>query len=137
MSKVLIVEDQSDIRRLIRWALEFDGHEIREAANGETGLAVAKVWRPDMMVLDVMMPGRLDGLQVCEQVKADPLLSSSTRVLLLSARTQQRDKDAGLRAGADAYLGKPFSPLELSATITRLLARTPPPPATGLAERPD
>jgi two-component system phosphate regulon response regulator PhoB len=73
-----------------------------------------------VMLLDVMMPGELDGLQVCRSVRADPRLSGM-RVLLLSARGQARDREAGAQAGADEYLIKPFSPLQLVETIERLL----------------
>ena len=122
MSRILIIEDQSDIRRLIRWALEFEQHTIQEAMNGETGLGLIRMWRPDLVLLDVMMPGAIDGLEVCRRVRADPDLSA-TPVVLLSARAQASDRQAGLDAGADAYIVKPFSPMELTEAVERLLSR--------------
>ena len=120
MTRLLIVEDQADIRKLIRMTLEFEPYEIHEAADGVSGLRLAGEILPEMMLLDVMMPGELDGLQVCRSVRADPRLAGM-RVLLLSARGQARDREAGELAGADAYLIKPFSPLQLVETIERML----------------
>jgi two-component system, OmpR family, phosphate regulon response regulator PhoB len=120
MSRLLIVEDQPDIRRLVRWSLELEPHELHEAANGAEGLALARRVRPDLVLLDVMMPGDLDGLAVCAQIKADADLAG-VRVVMLTARAQATDRDAALAAGADAFLAKPFSPLELIETIARLL----------------
>jgi two-component system, OmpR family, phosphate regulon response regulator PhoB len=121
MKRVLIVEDQADIRKLIRMTLEFEDYEIHEATDGASGLRVARSIRPDLMLLDVMMPGELDGLQVCHQIKKDPA-TASIRVVLLTARGQARDREVGREAGADEYLIKPFSPLQLIDTIERLLA---------------
>ncbi len=120
MTRVLIVDDQPDIRRLIRMTLEDEPFELQEAADGEQALAAVLAWRPDLILLDVMMPGRFDGLQVCASVRADPG-SADIRVVLLSARADGQDRDAGHAAGADEYLTKPFSPLQLLETIDRLL----------------
>ena len=120
MKRVLIVEDQADIRKLIRMTLEFEPYEIHEAADGAEGLRKAHETLPDVMLLDVMMPGELDGLQVCALVRAHQALRQ-IRVVLLTARGQIKDRDAGQQAGADEYLIKPFSPLQLIETIERLL----------------
>ena len=120
MKRVLIVEDQADIRKLFRMTLEFEPYEIHEAANGVDGLRMAIDTVPDLMLLDVMMPGELDGLQVCTPVRAHPALQA-TRVVLLTARGHIKDRDAGQQAGADEYLIKPFSPLQLIETIERLM----------------
>jgi CheY-like chemotaxis protein len=117
--RLLIVEDQPDIRKLIHMTLEFEGYELLEAENGIEGLRQAQHARPVVVLLDVMMPGELDGYQVCERIRADPALAA-TRVIMLTARGQQADHEAGRKAGADAYLTKPFSPLELIDTIERL-----------------
>ena len=119
--KLLIVEDQPDIRKLIRLTLEFEGYELFEADNGAAGLAAIIGERPAIVLLDVMMPGELDGYQVCAQVKQNPQLAA-TKVIMLTARGQQADLDEGKRVGADAYLVKPFSPLELIDTIARLVS---------------
>ena len=94
MKRVLIVEDQADIRKLIRMTLEFEPYEIHEAADGTEGLRLADEVAPDLILLDVMMPGELDGLQVCARVRANPALRD-TRVVLLTARGQNQDRDAG------------------------------------------
>jgi CheY-like chemotaxis protein len=120
MKRLLIVEDQADIRKLIRMTLEFEEYDIHEAVNGVEGLRKAIEITPDLILLDVMMPGELDGLAVCARVRADPALRQ-TKVVLLSARSQLQDFEAGTRAGADAYLAKPFSPLQLIESIERLL----------------
>jgi two-component system, OmpR family, phosphate regulon response regulator PhoB len=121
MSRILIIEDQPDIRRLIRWSLETESHEIHEAGNGTLGLELAARVRPDLVLLDVMMPGEIDGLTVCNRLKADPL-QQGIRVVMLTARAQSKDRDAAQAAGADAFLAKPFSPLELIETIAGMLA---------------
>lgn len=118
MKKILIVEDHADIRRLIRMTLEFDDYEILEAENGEVGLAMATEHAPDLVLLDVMMPGKLNGLDVCRTLTARP---NAPRVLLLTARGRSEDLEAGLQAGAQNYLVKPFSPLQLIENINHLL----------------
>jgi two-component system phosphate regulon response regulator PhoB len=120
MKRILIVEDQSDIRKLIRMTLEFEDYEIHEAADGAFGLRMASAVHPDLVLLDVMMPGEMDGLQVCKAIKSNPALAGM-KVVLLTARGQARDRESGSQAGADEYLVKPFSPLQLIETIERLL----------------
>ena len=118
--KVLIVEDQPDIRKLIRMTLEYEDYELHEADNGVDGLRLATALRPTLMLLDVMMPGELDGYQVCTKVKGDPA-TRAIKVILLTARGQKSDLETGKKAGCDAYLTKPFSPLELSDTFERMV----------------
>ena len=120
MKRILIVEDQADIRKLIRMTLEFESYEIHEASDGAFGLRMAQAIKPDLMLLDVMMPGELDGLQVCQRIKSDPAFKS-IKIVLLTARGQQKDREAGEQAGADEYLIKPFSPLQLIETLERLV----------------
>lgn len=116
MKKILIVDDHADIRKLIRMTLEFEDYDIYEAETGEAALLIAHAVQPELVLLDVMMPGGMDGLEVCRRLKADPVLGD-VRVMLLSARGQSHDREAGLQAGAEAYLVKPFSPLQLIDTI--------------------
>lgn len=116
---ILIVDDHADIRRLIRMTLEFEDFNIHEVGDGDAALGLAATTRPDVVLLDVMMPGAIDGLEVCRRMKADPALAG-TQVILLSARGQARDREAGQQAGADAYLVKPFSPLELIEHLATL-----------------
>ena len=120
MKRVLIVEDQPEIRKLIRLTLEFEPYQLHEADNGADGLRMAAQVQPHLILLDVVMPGELDGLQVCAQVRVMPLLAQ-TRVVLLSARSLGQDLRAGQQAGADDYLVKPFSPLQLIELLERLL----------------
>lgn len=122
--RILIVADHADIRRLIRMTLEFENHEIHEAANADEGLLAVRHLLPDLLLLDIMMPGSMDGLDLCRMVKNDPSLGLP-KVVLLTARGQSHDIEAGRKAGADAYLLKPFSPLKLIETIDSLDACTP------------
>ncbi len=120
MRSILIVEDQLEIRELIRITLEFDDYKIDEASTGPEGLAKAIDLKPDLMLLDVMMPGGMDGVEVCKKVKANPALRK-TKIIMLSAKSQAADRATGKSAGADEYLTKPFSPLELMTVIQRVL----------------
>jgi DNA-binding response OmpR family regulator len=121
--RILIVEDQPDICKLIRMTLEFGDFEIHEANDGETGLNMARAIRPHVMLLDVMMPGLLDGYQVCTRIKQDPDLKR-IQVVMLTARGQATDLASGEAAGADAYLVKPFSPLELIERVETMAGAT-------------
>ncbi len=112
MKKILIVEDHAVIRRLIRITLEFEDYEIHEAADANAGWDLARQVQPDVVLLDVMMSGTLDGLDLCRAIKADAQLQQ-VPVVMLSARGASADREAGLQAGADNYLVKPFSPMEL------------------------
>lgn len=117
---ILVVEDRPEVRKLIQMATKHLAYEIDEACNGEQGLASIRQRRPDIVLLDIMMPGQLDGLSVCRAIKGDPQLASIP-VVLLSALAQQTDLALGAAAGADAYLTKPFSIGELIATIQRFV----------------
>ncbi|TRZ69181.1 MAG: response regulator [Rhodocyclaceae bacterium] len=121
MTKILLVDDHSDIRRLIRITLG-KAFEVLEAEDGVTGLNIAQRMKPDLVVLDVMMPGELDGLQVLSAIRNDPQLNH-TRVIMVTVRGQVRDYDDGMQRGADAYFIKPFSPLQLVAAIKETLAK--------------
>ena len=118
--KILIVDDNPDIRRLLRLSIE-NPYEIIEAEDGQTGLALANRYRPDLILLDIMMPGAIDGLQVLETIKNSPELSSIP-VAMLTARGQTSDFQFGMEKGADAYFIKPFSPLLLLRWISEKLA---------------
>lgn len=119
MSRVLIIEDHADIRRLIRMTLELEDHEIHEASTGTEGLTAARRLQPDVVLLDVMMPGDMDGISVCRQLRADTAFDR-TSVVMLSALGASADRARGIGAGANAYLAKPFSPLNLIETINNL-----------------
>ena len=119
----LIVDDQPDIRKLILMTMESEDFELHETDNGIDALRLAQNLRPAVVLLDVMMPGGLDGYQVCEKIKSDATLKVITKVILLTARGQRTDVERGQSAGCDAYLVKPFSPIELLDTVDRLVAR--------------
>ena len=123
MTTILLVDDHSDIRRLIRITLG-KAFEVLEAEDGKTGLDIARRQKPDLVVLDVMMPGELDGMKVLDEIRKDPQLKH-TRVIMVTARGQVRDYDDGMEHGADAYFVKPFSPLQLVAAIKEMLAKAP------------
>jgi CheY-like chemotaxis protein len=114
-----MVEDQPEIRKLIRMALEFESWQVYEAVDAPSGVELARQLVPDVILMDVMMPGAFDGLEACRRIKADPLLKN-TKLIVVSAKSLASDVDAGKAAGADEYLCKPFSPLELIDTIERL-----------------
>ena len=122
MKQVLIVDDQADLRKLLRWSLdEFeDRMALHEADNGVLALALAEQVQPDLVLLDVMMPGEFNGLQVCRRLREMQALAR-TKVVLLSARGQATDIQDGMAAGADVYMVKPFSPQRLIETLRRLL----------------
>ena len=119
MADILLAEDDPDVRKWVAVALESEGHAVRTAPDGEAALQSLRAHRPDLLVLDVMMP-RKDGLEVCRAVRAaDPGLP----VLMLTARNSEKDKLAGFGVGADDYVTKPFSMNELFARVAALLRR--------------
>jgi len=121
MKKILIVEDHLDIRKLLKMTLEFDDFEIHEASTGDAGWVLAQELQPDIVLLDVMMPGTLTGLDVCRRIKDDPRMRH-TKVIMLTARVQASDREMGMAAGADDYLMKPFSTLQVLEKIYRMEA---------------
>ncbi|MFW6313860.1 MAG: response regulator [Spirochaetota bacterium] len=119
--RILVVDDEPDIRELIRFSLERDGLEVFTVDTGEAALAQAARLKPDLMILDLMLPG-LDGLAVCGRLKGN----ADTRdisVLMLTARTEDSDIVTGLEAGAEDYVTKPFSPRVLLARVRAILRR--------------
>jgi DNA-binding response OmpR family regulator len=121
MYKVLIVDDQIDIRRMMHIALG-DNFELLEAADGVTALDLLRQHKPDVVLLDVMMPGDIDGLQVLQAIRADSQ-TMDMRVIMVSAKGQVSDYELGMQMGANAYFVKPFSPLQLVAAINEQLAQ--------------
>lgn len=117
--KVLVVDDQPDIRRLVRMTLDIGEFDVYEAATGEMAVESAIAVKPRVVLMDIMMPGSIDGLGACRAIKADPRLEDVS-VVMLTARGQKADIDAGAAAGADAYLIKPFSPLQLLDVVNGL-----------------
>jgi CheY-like chemotaxis protein len=118
---ILIVDDHAELRKLVRMTLECDDYELHEAKNGQRALELAKLIKPDLVILDVMMPGEIDGFQVCNNLKQDGS-EKIPYVMLLTAKKQMTDFKDGIRAGADNYLTKPFSPSELIDSVQSALA---------------
>lgn len=116
---ILSIEDQPDIRRLIRMTLEFKGYEVLEAGDGAEGLRLARQSPPDLILLDVMMPG-MDGREVARTLQADPRLRE-VPIVMISALGHAPDIEAGLGSGARHYLVKPFSPWELLELAAELV----------------
>ena len=121
MAKILIAEDETDIRDLIAFTLQYAGYEVQSARDGQEAVELARAEPPDLVLLDVRMP-RMTGYDVCRALKADPALKQAP-VVFLSAKGQDAEIRAGLDAGADAYLLKPFSPAELTEEIKSILSR--------------
>lgn len=120
MVEVLVVDDDADIRLLVAFALEDSGFGVRQASTGAEALAALEEKAPDLMVLDVMMPG-MDGFGVLTEMR-ERQLAPGTRVLILTCKTEERDHLRGWEVGADEYLTKPFDPEELVIRLQCLLA---------------
>lgn len=119
--QILIVEDEADIRELLRFNLEREGFSVLEAADGTEGLKLARQHMPDLMLLDVMLPG-FDGFEVCRRLGAQSE-TANIPVLMLTARGEEMDRVVGLSLGADDYVVKPFSVRELMLRIQAVLRR--------------
>jgi two-component system, OmpR family, alkaline phosphatase synthesis response regulator PhoP len=129
MSRVLVVEDDKDIADLIAHYLQRAGHIVESLASGTAALARVRESAPDLLVLDLMLPG-MDGLLVCQALRGDAA-TAAIPIIMLTARGEEAERIAGLELGADDYVTKPFSPRELSARVAALLRRT-----TGVAAPP-
>jgi two-component system phosphate regulon response regulator PhoB len=121
MAKLLIIEDEADIRELISFNLEMSGYEVLKARDGEEGLRMARSEKPDLIILDLMLPG-MDGLKVCSHLKKDSDVKD-VPVIMLTARSEDDDIISGLETGADDYITKPFSPRILIARVKAALRR--------------
>ena len=121
MAKILIAEDEPDIRELVAFMLRFAGYEVMAASNGEEAVQAAARDVPDLVLMDVRMP-RMTGYDACRIMKADPTLHD-VPVVFLSAKGQEAEIQSGLEAGAEEYLLKPFSPDELTNRVRSILAK--------------
>jgi len=117
--KILIVEDQPDLRKLMRLTLEQDDHEVHDAVDADAGWQAVLDLQPDLALLDIMMPGRIDGLDLCRRIRGDAR-TQAMKVVLVTARGHRNDMVTGMDAGADDYLLKPFSPLRLLEIVEQL-----------------
>jgi CheY-like chemotaxis protein len=121
MAKILVAEDEADIRELVSFLLRFAGHEVLAATNGEDAVLTAFREIPDLVLLDVRMP-RMTGYDACRMIRANPDLKN-VPVIFLSAKGQESEVRAGMAAGAEEYLLKPFSPMDLANKVKVILAR--------------
>lgn len=121
MAKILIAEDERDIRDLVAFTLRFAGHEVFSATNGEEAVEMAPKVNPDLILMDVRMP-RMTGYEACKAMKANPDLKDIP-VVFLSAKGQENEIQQGLEAGAEDYLLKPFAPDKLTESVKTILAK--------------
>jgi len=118
--KILVIEDDPSALRLVEYALEQEGYQVITASDGLEGVRKARDEHPDLIILDIMLPG-LDGYEVCQQLRKEPE-TAKLHILMLSAKAREIDKDTGLKIGADDYLAKPSDPSKIIAKVKALLA---------------
>src|SRR5215213_2185587 len=121
MTTVLVVDDEPMVRDVVTRYLERDGHRVISAADGDSARGLIERESPSLVLLDVMLPGETDGLDLCRWIRA----SSNLPVILLTARVDETDRIVGLELGADDYVTKPFSPRELATRVKTVLRRGP------------
>jgi CheY-like chemotaxis protein len=122
MAKILVAEDERDIRDLVSFTLQYAGYDVVTASNGEEALQLALAEKPDLVLSDVRMP-KMTGYEVCKRLKADPEMAHIP-VVFLSAKGQEAEVQTGLAVGATDYLLKPFAPDQLMARVAEILAKT-------------
>jgi DNA-binding response OmpR family regulator len=134
-NKVLIIEDDPATSRLVDYSLRHQGYEVVTAANGLEGIRKAQTEAPDLVILDVMLPG-INGYEICRRLRSNPA-TAKVSILMFSAKAQETDKNTGEKAGADDYLTKPAAPAQIVETVERMLARknAPPPGNTPVKEK--
>lgn len=119
---ILVIDDEKDLLELVRYNLEKEQFDVILARNGEEGLQIARKHRPDVIILDIMMPG-MDGLEVCRRLRGEDR-TAHVPLIMLTARAAESDRVVGLEMGADDYVTKPFSPRELVARVRAVLRRS-------------
>lgn len=130
MATILVVDDEPNIREVVSLYLRRDGHQVVSAADGDEALRLHREYRPDLVVLDLMLP-RIGGLEVCRRIQSERRVP----LIMLTARGDEEDRIIGLSVGADDYVVKPFSPRELVARVTAVLRRVAEPEPSRPAER--
>jgi DNA-binding response OmpR family regulator len=122
--KILIIEDDPATQRLVDYSLKQEGYQIITASNGLEGIRKALGESPDLVILDVMLPG-MDGFEICYRLKSEPT-TANLPILMFSAKAQEIDKDTGIKVGADDYLTKPSAPADIVNHVYKLLAKKKP-----------
>jgi two-component system phosphate regulon response regulator PhoB len=120
MKKILIVDDHKEIRRLVEITLRGEDYQILQAENGEKAIEIEKAEKPDLIIMDVMMPGKIDGIEATRILKNNPE-SKGCIIIMLTSKGQKEDIEKGFAAGADDYFVKPFSPLELIRKVEEII----------------
>ena len=120
MKRILIVDDQKEVRELVEMTLGVGDYQVLQAKSGKEAVEIVKLEKPDLIIMDVMMPGKIDGLEATRILKKDPETKACT-IIMLTAKGQEADKEEGFNAGADDYFAKPFSPLELIKKVEEVL----------------
>src|SRR4030042_7054608 len=119
---ILVIDDERDLIELVRYNLEKEGFQVKGTLDGETGLALAIQEVPDIVLVDLMLPG-MDGLEVCRRIRSDHR-TAGIALIMLTAKSAESDRIVGLELGADDYVTKPFSPRELTARVRALIRRS-------------
>jgi two-component system, OmpR family, alkaline phosphatase synthesis response regulator PhoP len=119
--KILVIEDDPATSRLVDYSLRHEGYQVISASNGLEGLRKAISESPDLVILDVMLPG-MDGFEICHRLRSEPA-TAQLPILMFSAKAQEIDKDTGIKVGADEYLTKPAAPSEIVSRVEKLLAK--------------
>ena len=119
--KILVIEDDPATSRLVDYSLRHEGYQVITAANGLEGIRKAHNESPDLVILDVMLPG-MDGFEICHQLRSEPD-TAQLPILMFSAKAQEIDRDTGLKVGADDYLAKPAAPADIVDRVQKLLAK--------------
>ena len=122
MKKILIVDDRAEVRELVEVTLRSSEYMSLQAESGEKAIEIAKAERPHLIIMDIMMPGGIDGLETTRILKGDPETRESV-IIMLTAKGQEIDREEGFKAGADDYFIKPFSPLDLIRKVDEVLGR--------------
>ncbi len=120
MKKILIVDDDPGIRKLVDATLRSDDYQIFQAESGEQAIEIARAEKPDLIIMDIMMPGDIDGFEATRIIKSDPE-TKKCAIIILSGKGQDAEREKGFTAGADDYFTKPFSPLALIKKVEEVL----------------
>jgi len=120
MKKILIVDDQLEVRELVEVTMRVGDYQILKAQSGEEAIEIVKAEKPELIIMDVMMPGGMDGLEATRILKNDPE-TKNCKIIMLTAKGQQSERENGIKAGADDYFVKPFSPLDLIRKVEEFL----------------
>ncbi len=120
MKKILLVDDEVEVRDLVEVTLRSGDYRISQAESGEKAIEIARAEKPDLIIMDIMMPGGMDGLEATRILKNDPETKGST-IIMLTAKGQEVDRKKGFEVGANDYFAKPFSPLDLIKKVDKFL----------------